>query len=215
MSRTGCILLLAASLAGCVSPRDERVREYNADGVHLYTQGRYADARDSFQAALDLTPGDAGLLFNLGECCDRLDDPARAEQYYLQCLRLQPDHAACRASLIRLWVRTGRGGEAQRLVQDWLAREPQSAEAHAAAGWLAHQGGDLPQAQQLLQHALQLDPHNVRALIELGLVYEALERPARSVVLYERALRLQPQQPEVTARLNELVSRGVGRPKPD
>jgi Tfp pilus assembly protein PilF len=205
---------LAVSLAGCVTPRDERFREYHADGLHLYSQGRYADARESFQAALEQQPDDANLLYNLGECSDRLNDTVRAEQYYSQCLRVQPGHAPCRASLIRLWVRTGRQGEADQVVRDWLARDPKSAEAYAAAGWLAHQAGDLPQAQTQLQYALQLDPRNPRALIELGLVYEALQRPDRSLVLYERALAVQPNS-DVQERRNQLVSRGVGRPKPD
>lgn len=214
MSRV-IVLLFLVALAGCVTPREERLREYNADGIHLYSQGRYADARESFEAALELNPNDAALLFNLGECCDRLNDSARAEQYYLQCLRAKTDHGPCRASLIRLWVRTNRKPEADRLVRDWLTLDPRSAEAYATAGWLSHQAGDLPQAQGQLQYALQLDPHNNRALIEMGLVYEGLERPERALVLYERALELQPNQPEVSARLNQLVSRGVGRPQPD
>jgi Tfp pilus assembly protein PilF len=209
------LLFLAVSLAGCVSPRDERFREYQADALHQYSLGRYADARDSFEAALTQQPDDANLLYNLGECSDRLNDTARAEQYYNQCLRIQPDHAPARAALIRLWVRTGRQREADQFVREWLTRDPRSGEAYAAAGWLANQAGDLPQAQAHLQFALQLEPRNPRALIELALVYEALQRPDRSVVLYERALRLQPNQPEVKERLDRLVSRGVGRPKPD
>jgi hypothetical protein len=46
-------------------------------------------------------------------------------------------------------------------------------------------------------------------------VNEALRRPERALVLYERALEVNPHQPEVTQRLMRLQSQGVQRPKPE
>src|SRR5438132_1346568 len=69
-------------------------------------------------------------------------------------------------------------------------------------------------AQARLRQALELDPHNVRALVELGLVFEDLAMPDRAVVLYERALQQDPHQPEVAQRLNQLRAKGAGRPRP-
>ena len=77
MRRAWWVAGLALGLAGCVSPVEERVRSYNEDGVYLYQRGQYADARDSFQAALALQADDAGLLYNLGQCYDRLGNAAR------------------------------------------------------------------------------------------------------------------------------------------
>src|SRR5438034_732907 len=87
----------------------------------------------------------------------------------------------------RAWGAGGRA-EAVRMMDAWIAREPKLSAARAEKGWLLHQAGDLPQAQAVLQEALELDPHDPRALTELGLVYEAMQRPERAVVLYERVL---------------------------
>src|SRR5262245_1740601 len=53
----GWVLAAGLCLGGCASPVQERVRDYNLDGLHLFQQGDYAAARESFQAALDLEPG--------------------------------------------------------------------------------------------------------------------------------------------------------------
>jgi tetratricopeptide (TPR) repeat protein len=216
MYRGGLITLLTAlGMAGCAVPVDERVRDYNEDGVYLYTHGDYSPARESFEAALALRPEDAALMYNIGECYDHLGNVVKAEKYYRQCLGCSPNHCACRHALIVLLVRTNRRPEAVSMVQDWLAKEPKSAVAYAEDGWLSRQMGDLPRAQTRLQQALELDPHNETALAELAQVYEDMHRPDRALVLYERILERDPKQSEIISRVNYLLTKGAGRPHPD
>ena len=118
--RAGWVAGLAVLAAGCAAPGGvtERVRDYNEDGVHLYQQGSYAGARDTFRAALALQPGDPNLLYNLAQCHDRLGQAAQAEQLYQDCLRSAPNHPECRHALTLLLVNSGRRGEAARMVDD-------------------------------------------------------------------------------------------------
>jgi len=78
MRWAGCALGLAVCLGGCVSPADDRARQYNEDGLALFERGDYNRARDNFQAALAVHPADPGLLYNLGQCYDRQGDATRA-----------------------------------------------------------------------------------------------------------------------------------------
>src|SRR5260370_20198274 len=151
MRWTSWFLVLALCLVGCESASEERLRDYNQDGVYLFQRGDYAAARESFQAALTLKPNDPALLYDLGECYDRLGDTAKAERCYSQCLLEAPNHADCRHALASLLVRVGRKGDAAHLIEDWLAREPRLAAAYAEDGWVWHQAGDLPRAQARLQ----------------------------------------------------------------
>jgi tetratricopeptide (TPR) repeat protein len=215
MRRVGWVVALGLGLAGCAPASQDRVRDYSLDGQLLFRQGRYADARESFQAALALRPDDAALLYNAGQCADRLGDAAAAEQFYNACLDKQSNHAAGRHALCALLVREGRNDEATGMVEAWLAREPKLAAAYAADGWLWHQAGDLPRAQARLQQALEIDPHDGFALVELALIYEEMHRPDRAAALYERALAQDPNQPDVAGRLNRLRAQGAGKPKPD
>jgi Tfp pilus assembly protein PilF len=206
---------LAAGLAGCADTGQERLLMLTEDGLFLYGQGDYDKARQSFECALKLKADDPDLIYDVGQCFDRQGAAARAEQYYKDCLGVAPNHAACRHALAVLLLRGGRRREADELIEGWLAREPKRADAYVEDGWRLRQDGELLQAQGRFQQALDLEPHNVRALIEMGILYENLERPARALDLYERALRLDPHQPEVAERVGRLRARRVGRPLPD
>lgn len=215
MRRVGMRLLLVLGLTGCTQTAHERVRDYNWDGVQLYQRGNISAATESFQAALQLDPENSTLHYNLGECYARLGQTAKAEQLYRQCLDRAPNHADCRHALTVHLVRQGRWAEASSMVQNWLAREPKLAAAYAEDGWLWSQSGDLPRAQARLQQALDLDPHDPRALNELAQLYETMNRPDRAAVLYERILERNPQNFAAARRLDELRARGTGRPIPD
>jgi tetratricopeptide (TPR) repeat protein len=214
MRWTRWLVALALCVSGCESASQERLRDYKQDGAHLFKLGDYTAAGQSFQAALALQQ-DPGLFYALGECCDRLGDTTKAEQYYHQCLERAPNHADCRHALASLLMRVGRKDEATGQVEAWLAREPRLAAAYAQDGWMWRQAGDLPRAQARLQQALELDPHDRRAQVELALVYEAMQRPDRAAALYERILERDPHQIEVANRLNRLRSQGARQPQPD
>ncbi|MBV9123436.1 MAG: tetratricopeptide repeat protein [Planctomycetes bacterium] len=216
MRRAWWIAGLVLGLGGCASlTLQDRVQDYDEDGVYLFQHGDYEGARSNFQQALALNPGDSSLLYNLGECYDRLGQPVQAEKYYLECLQKTPDHHACRHALIVLKVTEGKPDEAAHMIQDWIAKEPKLATAYAVEGWYRHRQGDLPGAQFRLEQALELDPHNPQALTELGLVYEAMDRPDRALVLYERSLDQDAHQPDVAQRVQFLLTHGATRPHPD
>ena len=199
-------------LAGCDATSQERLRLYNEDGVHQFSQGNFRDARDSFEAALVLRPDDPVLLFNLGQSYDRLGDAARAESYYEDCLRRDATMADARHSYANLLYRTGRADAANRLIETWTAGAEPKADALVLQAWKLRQEKAYPTAYEKLQRALELEPHNPRAMTELGVLYEKMNLPDRSLVLYERALAQNPNLFEVRERIATLKSRGVGRP---
>jgi tetratricopeptide (TPR) repeat protein len=202
-------------LAGCTPVSQERLRDYSEEGMVLYTQGDFGHAGECFQAALALKPNDAALLYNVGHCYDRIDRIDVAEKYYVASLQQDPNFADCRHAYLALLFRTGRQAEAVQSVQAWLAANPQLAAAYAEEGWLFLQQGDLLRAQARLQQALELNPQDVNSLINLGQVYETLQRPDRALALYERALALSPNQLEVSRRIQILRAKGAAVPKPD
>jgi len=207
--------ILAMLVASCLPSSQELVTQYNEDGVLLFERGEFDHAKQSFEAAQKLAPEDAAISYNLGQCHDRMGDVAKAELIYRECLTLSANHAACRHSLAMLWVRSGRQAEAERMIEDWLAREPKLSSPYAEDGWLWHLRGDLPRAQSRLQQALQIDPHDLRALTELALIYEEMQRPDRALVLYERILDVNPRQPEIARYVEELRAQGAKPPKPE
>ncbi len=216
-----CLLLfplafvLFAALPGCLPHVDERAREFSEDGVSLFQRGEHGHACECFEAALALQPRDVNLLYNIGQCQDRLGKTAKAEEAYTQCLLASANHAPCRHALALLLLRSGRRADAEKMIQAWLAAEPKRPDAYAEEGWRLRQDGDIDAAKARLQQALALDPQNVRANVELGVLYEHLELPERALALYERALARDPKQDELVDRINALKVKGVRKPRPD
>jgi Tfp pilus assembly protein PilF len=208
-------LLASCWLGGCETPGQDRARPFNEDGVYLFQHHDYGNARESFEEALKHQPKDPAILYNVGQCYDRQNNTAKAESFYKQCLEQDANHAPCRHALAVLSFRTGHAKEAEQLIEDWLAREPKRADAYVEDGWRLRQEGELNQAQARLQQALDLDPRNVRALTEMGVLYEVLQMPERALALYQRVLKEDPRQTEVAERLNVLRQKKVGKPLPD
>jgi Flp pilus assembly protein TadD len=208
-------VILAGLVGGCTPVAPDRAREYTRDGVALFQKGSYAEARESFEAAVALKPSDPNLLFNLGQCYERLGRTDRAEQLYQQCLAATPQHPECRHALTALLVSTNRRPAAERVIQDWLRAQPELSTPHAEDGWLKAQDGDIVAAQTRFQQALALNPRDNLALVEMARLYEKLQRPDRALELYERALEFQPNQPEVRQRVQQLREQGATAPRPD
>lgn len=214
--RRGCVLLMVLPwLGSCAPTAQERVRELSNDGRHLYQRGAYADAREQFRAALAIRPQDPDLIYNVANCHEKLGNLSEADQLYRQVLHHNPDHLEARHALLVRQVEAGRQEIAEKMAQDWLRASPGLPGPYIEDGWLRARAGDLDSARGRFQQALEIEPRNPRALNELARVYEKLHRPDRAIVLYERSLEADLEQPAIRARLEQLRARGVPRPHPD
>ncbi|MBX9680181.1 MAG: tetratricopeptide repeat protein [Gemmataceae bacterium] len=203
--------LLSLAL-GCAATTDERMKMFNDDGVSMFGQGRYREAVESFEVASTLTPNDPHLLFNMGQCHDRLGEWKKAETYYQECLSRDKNHPDARHALANLCYRTGRVDQANKMIDDWLTQEGGPvADGYVLDAWRLRQEKDLPKAMDRLQRAVSMEPRNPRALIEMGIVFEMMNMPDRSLVLYERAAQIQPTNADVRNRIESLKAKGVQR----
>jgi Flp pilus assembly protein TadD len=220
-STVGALVLRCAALAallapaGCETEKQERFQQFNDEGVHLFQRGDFLGARENFEVALALDNKDANLLYNLGQCCDRLGQADKAEAYYQQCLTNAANHAECRHALAVLWYRNGRRAEADRMITGWLTAEPERSDAYVEDGWRLRRCGAFDQAVGRFQQALHFDPRNVRAMVELGQVYEEHDHADYALMMYLRALAVDPRQPELADHVNQLRAKGVRPPLPD
>ena len=203
------LLSLIVVVAGCTSTDGERWRTFNDDGVALFAQGSYTDALESFEYALTLHPNDPVLVFNTGQCYDRLNKVQKAEELYLYCLQRDPKHGDARLALVALKYRTGRVAEANNLIQDWLRQEPNVADSYVADAWRLRQEKAIPQAMARVEQALSIEPRNRRALTEMGILLEMQGMPDRALALYEWILQSEPNQVEIAARAEQLRRQGV------
>jgi Tfp pilus assembly protein PilF len=207
--------LLLFTCFGCAVPDQDRLQQFNEDGIYLYQKGDFYRARESFEMALEKKPNDPGLLYNLAQCYDRMGVNTKAEENYRLCLEHAPEHPESRHALAQLMYRHGRSGEADQIIQGWLVSQPEKAHPYVQDAWRLQQEGDLLKAQGRLQQALGKDPNNVWALTQLGILHEARERPDLALACYEKALMVEPDNAGLQQQVNRLLSRGVKQPLPD
>jgi Tfp pilus assembly protein PilF len=215
MRRVGWIAVLALGVTACGVDRQEKVRGYAEDGLHLYQCGDYRLARLDFEAALKLAPGDVTLQYDLAQCWDRMGRDDKAEPLYRDCIQRDANNPDCRHALTVLLVRQGRRDEAVVMVQEWLKANPNLSGPYVEDAYLWHDYGDLIRARERLLQACALDKQDYRARVALGMLFEELHYPDRAITLYERALAIQPYQPDVEQRLALLRSQGVAAPRPN
>jgi tetratricopeptide (TPR) repeat protein len=183
----------------------------NAEGVRLYKSGQYDAALRDFQEATYTDPSNPDGYYNLAATYHRLGEIQKqqsyldqAENYYNQCLDHDPNHCECYRGLAVLLAEENRKEEAFRLVEGWIGRQPDSADARIELARLCEEYGDPGQAKEKLTEALTIEPNNPRALAALGKIREQAGDRAEALRNYERSLSYDRFQPQLAARVASL-----------
>jgi tetratricopeptide (TPR) repeat protein len=138
-----------------------RVRESEAwfqKGLELEETGAPVDlAVDAYQKVLDLNPGAAGALVNLGTIYYRMRKFGEAEKYYLQAVDADPEYPLAEFNLGNLYDEQGRLKEAFEHYRRALALNPQYADAHFNLALLCERLGDPLKAVHHWKIYLKLD----------------------------------------------------------
>jgi peptidoglycan/xylan/chitin deacetylase (PgdA/CDA1 family)/tetratricopeptide (TPR) repeat protein len=103
-----------------------RAYEQERQGMQFYREKKYDEALKKFQAAVDLKPGDAVLLNNLGYLyyvMGRYDD---AVPYLLKTIAIDPRRKEAHENIADTYVKLGRRGEARQHYEQFLALQPTS-----------------------------------------------------------------------------------------
>jgi Tfp pilus assembly protein PilF/DNA-binding transcriptional MerR regulator len=138
-----------------------RVRESEAwfqKGLELEETGApVEEAVDAYRKVLDLNPGAAGALVNLGTIYYRLRKFGEAEKYYRDAVEADPEYALAEFNLGNLYDEQGRMKEAFEHYRRALALNPQYADAHFNLALLCERLGDPLKAVHHWKTYLKLD----------------------------------------------------------
>ena len=154
---------------------------YRAGCVCLKTS-RFDEAREWFQAGLQLRPGDAKTLTNLGAALDRLGRREEAMAVYQRAAFLEDAPAAAFHNLGALYAEAGRTEEAARAFGEAVRKTP-DADGYCSLGMVLLSTGDLVRALENFEQAVASDHGFTRGhyyaavcLLKRGRYAEALAR---------------------------------------
>ncbi|KAL2892817.1 hypothetical protein RDABS01_008726 [Bienertia sinuspersici] len=188
------------------------VRPHFRAGNCLYALGKFADAKEEFQLALEAaeTGGNqwAYLLpqihVNLGITLEAEGMVLSACEHYREAAILYPTHYRALKLLGSALFGVGEYRAAVKALEEAIFMKPDYADAHCDLASALHALGDDERAIVEFQKAIDLTPCHVDALYNLGGLYMDMGRYQRASEMYTRVLALWPNH--WRAQLNKAVS---------
>ena len=180
-----------------LSTTGESLFARNNLGNAFVARGRFAEAIDQFQRALQIDPNDADATYNLGNALAQQGSFEEAAKQLQNALQINPGNAMAAYDLGNVRARQGRFDEAIGDFELALRIDPGLAKAHYNLGSLLGKQGKLNEAVEQYQKALQVDANYVRAYYGLGTALTTQGQLDRAIDSFQAGLRVQPDVPEL------------------
>ena len=185
-----------------LTPRELAENEYR-DAANLLGQGRYAEAQEGFQRALQLYPGHIGArqgLFGLLAEAKKNDE---AEQVLADGLKLNPNQPGFALALSGLQYQRGDITGAIETLQRTAPAAQNVPEYLARLGALLQRQSRHQEAIDYFQAALRLAPGSGVWLMGLGISQQALNRNSEAQDTFKRAKATRTLNPDLEAFVDQ------------
>ena len=169
--------------------------------------GQLDDARRWLERSLELQPGVAAVLNNLGYIWQELGEPGKAVACFQEALARKPGDVTTLNNLGNALVISGRAPEGIAQLEAALARTPESTGTRANLASALAQSGRLPEAAANFEMLLRTQPDDAEARDNYGNVLLALGRVRDAISQFEAAVRLQPDKADLHNRLGIALGR--------
>jgi len=174
------------------------------EGVKALDEGRYADAAQAFEQALETAPDDYGAHFNLGFAYTMLNRPADAISQYEKVLALKPGLFEAELNLGILLLEKGETAKALSQLRAAAEKKPEKFRVNYYLARALYADGDDASAERYFRKAAELNPKSANAEVELGRAIANQGRLEEAEPHYRRAVAIDP---EYRQYLMELGSR--------
>lgn len=157
-------------------------------GAGLLNDGRAADAKEAFSAALNADPNHESARQALVALLldQRQIEPAR--KLLQDGIAINPGNAVFASSLARILIEAREYSDALKVLQGASAGGASSAEYQALAGAAYQRLGNLRESMAAYQAALRIYPGSGSSWIGLAISLEGLDYPLESTEAFRRAL---------------------------
>ena len=196
-----------------IDPRDVRFLARLAQLRN--TQGQLQEADRYLRRIRELRPDEAATHHYAAELLRKRKRHEEAIASYRKALDMDPDYAPAHAGLGTALFAMKRYEEALASLNRSIALQPDSPSAaarHALAGRAAQLLHRVEAAEEHLERARALDPHNIQALDYLGLVRFGQKRYEEALAIYRKLFEMQPDNARTHSNLGATLYH-LGRPE--
>jgi tetratricopeptide (TPR) repeat protein/TolB-like protein len=158
-------------------------------GVIENGTGKYEEAVDQFQRAVQLEPSNEDAYIGLGGAYERLGKPQDAENTYKKIVQLRPTYWRGYNLLGGFYLRQAQYDDAAKMFQKVIERTPESFRGYANMGAAYLYEGKYAEAIKPLEQSLAIRA-TADTYSNLGTAYYYQHRFTDAVRVYEKALQL-------------------------
>jgi tetratricopeptide (TPR) repeat protein len=175
-------------------------------GMNYLELDKPKKAREALVHGVARHPDDAQLRFQLGIAEDRLGHFTDAVDQFQAVLKIDPKNAAAMNYLGYSFADRGiQLPEAEKLLRQAVAIEPENGAFLDSLGWLRYKQGDLHEAIKLLENAAKRAP-DVLIFDHLGQAYAGIQDFEKATEAWTRALALDPGNAAIRKRRDDASS---------
>jgi Flp pilus assembly protein TadD len=167
-------------------------------GVALVLQGRFDEAIQRYERALQIKPEYPEVLSNLGVVKAKQGKLDEATQHLERAIQLKPDYAEAYNNLGGVLAKQKKPDEAIQYYARAVQLKPDYPEALCNLGVGLAARGKLAEAMQHFERALQLKPDYAEACCYLGIALASQGKSAEAIQYFQQALNLATAQGNAT-----------------
>jgi tetratricopeptide (TPR) repeat protein len=187
--------------------RGEHPQTYFTIGLAKASQGKYEEAIEEYERAIELSPGFARAYNNMGLALERLGREEEAIEAYETALKKDPELASAANNIgIHHWAK-GDHETAARWFALAVEIDPYMAMAHYNLGGMLVQSAQWDLAEAHFKSAVIADRQFEEAWNALGLLFEETDRPAEAIAAYTRAVMAAPTFSEARNNLGIVLAK--------
>ena len=183
---------LPTANANAALTESEQATKLINEGTELLATGRVDEAVAKFQSALQLTPEDEDVHYDLAIAFARLGKTAEAIHHYEEALRLFPDYVEAHNNLGNLLLKQAKLDEAGQHFRAAAKLAPDNAIAHNGIGIVLGRQGKPGEAIAEFLEAVRLDPQYVEGRFNLGNTYLMQKNGDAAAEQFTEILKINP-----------------------
>jgi tetratricopeptide (TPR) repeat protein len=164
---------------------------FNLGTIYL-NKKMYREARKCLNEAVHLNPQDSDAWNNLGSISGTEEKYDEALEQFTRAAQANPNHLNAVGNMMRIYQFQSRAADAERAMEDLVARAPENADLHLYLAMTLMAENDLKKAREELETSIKLRPSNPDAINNLGAVLLRLGLSTEALERFDECRRLSP-----------------------